>query len=162
MQPGRVLIAVLLCVGLSAPARAAPTRECWTSGEAEAKSVRALQTLLMVAALQCRARPDLGLVSGYNRLIRERGSDLARYSDTLRQRFVRVHGAGWQSLFDRYLTQLANHYAATAQAPGFCEQASAVATQALDLAQGGLARVAQDAPPADEPLPCAVEGATPR
>lgn len=162
MQPGRFLITAFVCLGLAVPARAAPHSDCWTHGEAEAQSVRALQTLLMVAALQCRARSELGLVAGYNRIVRQHGAALAYQSDALRQRFARVHGPGWQSRFDRYLTQLANQFAAVAQAPAFCDQAAGVAARALEAAPGSLPAVAREAGPAEDLDVCTAEAGVPR
>jgi len=162
MRPGRFLITAFVCLGLADPVRAAQPSDCWTRGEAEAQSVRALQTLLMVAALQCRARSELGLVAGYNRIMRQHGAALASQGDALRQRFARVHGPGWQVRFDRYLTQLANQFAAVAQVPAFCDQAAGVAARALEAPPGALPAVAREASAADDLDVCVAEGGLPR
>ena len=93
-----------------------------------ARSVRTLQSDMMVAALSCQAH---GL---YNAFVTDYRPALKRHGEALRRSFRRDHGAGAMSALDDYVTQLANdaaiRYAKTGSA--YCEQARSAMTALVE------------------------------
>jgi hypothetical protein len=128
----------LLLLSVSFALAASPARaqtECWPHRDADAEQVRALQTMLMVAALQCRGRPELGLLDAYNRFVRARGAEIATQNDVLKARFVRLHGPrDGQTAYDRFITRVANDFGRTAQGADFCQTASTAANRVVESA----------------------------
>ncbi len=119
-----------LATGAALTMAAAPAWAACTEGMGEdiaARSVRTLQSDMMVAALSCQAH-DL-----YNAFVTDYRPVLKQHGEALRRSFRRDHGAGAMSALDDYVTQLANdaaiRYAKTG--PAYCEQARSTMTALL-------------------------------
>jgi len=94
MAAGLALTAVL-----SGPAYALT---CPVPAEQNSLAVRALQAKLMVAALSCSSKSD------YNRFVRLYTPHLANHAGSLRSWFRKLHGKGYRSEINRFVTLLAN------------------------------------------------------
>lgn len=127
---------VVATVATASPALAAP--QCPSLAEANAERVRILQTELMVAALKCRARTDLGLFDKYNSFVRTFTPELVAHGKALTNYFQRSYGSIYRQKMDKYITSLANTVSiASDQDPQFCETTS----QRADIILAGAGSV---------------------
>jgi hypothetical protein len=94
----------------SAPATAG---DCWSTDAAAAATVRDLQSLLMVAALQCRGT-STDVLAPYNAFVNARRLEIQTINDRLKAHFSLAAGvagaAEAQARYDRFTTSLANAY----------------------------------------------------
>jgi hypothetical protein len=127
---------VIATVATASPAFAAP--QCPSIAEASAERVRVLQTELMVAALKCRGREDLGLFEKYNTFVRKFTPELVEHGKTLTGYFQRSYGNSYRQKMDKYITSLANTVSiASDKDPQFCE----VSSQRADAVLSGAGSV---------------------
>ncbi len=87
---------------------ASASASCITPEEREANKIRSLQTQMMVGALQCRGRRDLGQRSYYNQFVITHKTELSEAGKTLLGYFKRVHGDKFNFVMDKHVTNLAN------------------------------------------------------
>lgn len=126
--------AALLCA--AAPVAASAQDMCWTQDELAAARVRDLQSVLMVAALQCR-NSGHDVLAQYNSFVIAGRETITRQNDVLKARFVRLHGAReGQRQYDRFTTALANDHSADAR-NGFCGSMTVLAAEATQAARAG-------------------------
>ncbi|MFS0736240.1 SPOR domain-containing protein [Sphingomonas sp. 1P06PA] len=91
-----------------------------------------LRSALNVAALNCDAATAPGLVAGYNALLKDRRSILAKAYAAEQRRFSDPRA------LDLHMTRLYNYFAQPGGTRGFCPVASAVAEEARATAPGAL------------------------
>jgi hypothetical protein len=128
---------VIAAVTTAAPALAAP--QCPSLAEANAERVRILQTELMVAALKCRARTDLGLFEKYNTFVRTFTPELVEHGKALTSYFQRSYGSIYRQKMDTFITSLANTVSiASDKDPQFCD----ITSQRADAVLAGTGSVA--------------------
>lgn len=103
--------------------------------ERTAIRVRVLQSDMMVAALSCDLRPQ------YNDAVRRFQAELVLHGRHLRGYFTRAHGKRGQRELDRFVTALANQASSRSIAQGsrYCDSASNMMAQILELPPNGLA-----------------------
>ena len=95
-------------MALSGTAQAA----CWTPAEADAATVRDLQSRLMVAALRC-VRSEHDLLADYNRFVGSKKPLLKMGNKVLKSHFAKGKNRKQaQKAYDRYAVSLANRYGA--------------------------------------------------
>ncbi|GER08244.1 hypothetical protein GCM10007972_17660 [Iodidimonas muriae] len=95
--------------------------QCMDAKERAAHDMRLLQTQLMVGALQCRGRKDLGQRAYYNEFIRSHRDDLARHGNALVGYFERSYGQNYKVMLDKHVTSLANAVSSAVRTtPDFC------------------------------------------
>lgn len=141
---------VALVLATAAPVAAAP---CFTGPEAKASRVRQLQSELMVAALRCTGRPELGLTEGYNSFVRRFGPDLVDNARLLRGHFARNH-PGQPDRLDAFITKLANAASRRSlDGADFCAGMSPVFEEVLALERDGLVDYAARAVVPSQPTP---------
>lgn len=92
----------------------------------EAVRIRALQTEMMVAALNCNAKSD------YNRFVNRFKPELQDQADTLKSYFDRVYGASGEKEMNRFITRLANESAKRSAKRGsrYCDEVEEIADEA--------------------------------
>jgi len=101
MRHGRFIIAFLAAVLISRNA-AMPAEPCATASEQAALRSRAVQTDLMLAALNCDER------ARYNLFVQEFRQPLAVQSGRMRAYFQRAHGGAATEDMNAFVTRLAN------------------------------------------------------
>ena len=153
MTKTRTFIAAICGIAIAGPALA---DGCLRPEERSALDVRALQSYLMVSALQCRqAEP-------YNQFMRRFGGDLANANRTAAVHFTRTYGGQGRTRQDSFNTTLANEHSEDAIRSGsfFCTDATALFAQALATPSSDLAKFAveRNIPQSYTPGEC---GATP-
>ena len=153
---GRGGLVLAILAGQIAGASAGPGL-CLDAAGARAERVRIVQTELMVAALQCRGRADLGLTAKYNRLVRRHGPALIAQSKILEARFRSHFGADFRRQLNARVTDIANgaSLAALGRAD-FCAEAARVADSLLAVSgEQAVALLSQPmlAPPATDNCP---------
>lgn len=117
-------VAGLTVAALPAQASAA----CWQDHEVSAAKVRNLQSMLMVAALQCSG-PNFRTSEHYDNFVRQNRSTLVGHNDALKSYFMRAHGIrDGQRAYDAFTTALANSHSDYAMATGasFCHTADSL------------------------------------
>jgi hypothetical protein len=82
--------------------------QCFTEPEWKAAHVRALQTDLQVAALECANVPDHSYTTEYNAFIGRFAPRLRANADLLKQHFTRAFGRRADRELDIFVTSLAN------------------------------------------------------
>ena len=143
------LVAALVACGLGS-GQAHARSACWFPEERDAAQVRALQTMLMVGALHCRAHDGLA-AEAYNRFVTAQRERLQRHDETLGRRFRRVHGRGARVEQDRYVTDLANLYSRTFYSSPFCAEVAPLADEAATADEERLLTIARlQTPPPPE------------
>lgn|GEM_PF-5800952 len=121
---------VIAAVATASPAFA--VSQCPSLAEANAERVRIMQTELMVGALKCRSREDLGLFGKYNAFVRKFTPELVEHGKALTSYFQRSYGRNYQKKMDTYITSLANSVSmASDQDPAFCDSTAAMADAVL-------------------------------
>lgn len=129
------IVALCMTTSVSALAQSA----CPTAAEARAERTRILQTELMVAALKCRGRPELGLYEKYNAFVQKFTPQLVEHGKTLTAYFSRAYGPDYRSHMDKYITSLANTVSmASDRDPDFCDASFAQANAVLDESPGSI------------------------
>jgi hypothetical protein len=129
-------------LALVATAAAVPAQaHCWGEREVAAAQVREMQTLLMVAALRCRAA-HMDFSAQYDGFVIAQHDALARANLVIKQHFAGAGGT--QADYDRFTTSLANGFGGEATTEASCSEAAI-------LAQDGSAA----GPAALEPLAAA-------
>jgi len=126
------ILSGLLAVTLALGPVAAQAQPCMNPAEKAAFDVRALQTQLMVAALNCRdERHD----DKFNQFISRFQRDLTGYSTNLRSWFRRAHGGGSERELNSYITDLANMQSqySSRQGSAYCARVAPLFQQALAL-----------------------------
>lgn len=127
-------VTVALCVA-SAPARA---ESCWAKEEIAAAKVRELQTMLMVAALRCRAT-GIDILPSYNRFVSANRKTITAMNDRLKAHFGGNGPAEGQRRYDRFTTSLANAYGGGATGEDSCAEMADLADEGA--AASGSARL---------------------
>ncbi|HZF77540.1 MAG TPA: hypothetical protein VE033_17080 [Acetobacteraceae bacterium] len=103
----RTTVAVLCAIGVAAPALA-QTTPCVLPNERRAFEVRALQTQLQVAALQCRDEPGYArLEEEYRQFVRKFQSQFATEARDLIGYYRRTAGSSSTRVLDASITNLA-------------------------------------------------------
>lgn len=132
-QKIRTVVAAIAGVAIAGPALA---NACLRPEERGALDVRALQTYLMVSALNCQKGES------YNQFIRRFGNELSAANRTTNAYFTRAYGGQARTRFDSNNTNMANEHSEDAIRAGsfFCRDAEplfqgALATPGPQLAQ---------------------------
>ena len=97
---------------------------------------------LNVAALQCQFAPALGTVRNYNNMLKQHGAELQATYATLGGYFKRVSGKSWQTALDSFTTKTYNSFSTLQAQLIFCETASSIGTETLELGSGHLGEIA--------------------
>lgn len=120
---------------------------CYTASEHRAAIIRQMHSDFMVAALQCRNRPDLALTTEFNHYVRRFNADLVVNAEVLQGHFRRHHGGRYLAKFDDFVTGLANDGAIrSVREKGFCETQREALHQVLSASGNGLDEVAARTP----------------
>lgn len=123
----------LAATGAAVPAQA--QTHCWAPREVRAAQVRQMQTMLMVAALRCRAA-GIQMSEDYNGFVKTKLDALSAANLVIKQHFVQ--NGGTQDDYDRFTTSLANSF-------GDDETTSATCAEAATLAHDGAGAAAAEA-----------------
>lgn len=114
-----------------------------TPAETRAHQVWSLRAALNVAALQCQFSPFLRTVKNYNQILPHHSAELAAALKTINSHFVRHDGAkAARQTFDQYTTRTYNSFSTLEGQLGFCQKASDVGWEALDMKKGAYADLA--------------------
>ena len=97
---------------------------CWSEREVAAAQVREMQTMLMVAALRCRA-VNIDISADYNGFVATQRAALERANLVIKQHFAAV--GGQQADYDRFATSLANGFGDGQTNESSCAEAAALA-----------------------------------
>lgn len=96
------------CMAITSGAQAA----CWTPAEADAASVRELQSRMMVAALRC-SKSDHDVLHQYNRFVGSKKPLLKMGNNVLRSHFAKGRDRKQaMKAYDKFAVTLANKYGA--------------------------------------------------
>ncbi|WP_426956864.1 hypothetical protein [Muricoccus radiodurans] len=127
MSPIRLIAAGLAAVSIAAPAMA--QQACLSPSERVAFDVRALQSQMMVAMLQCGQEQQ----TAYGQFTTRYDAQLKEAFRGLQSHYRRVAGARGERAVDTYVTQLANVQSgdASRQGSNFCRNMAPVFAQAL-------------------------------
>lgn len=126
---------LLAATGAGVPAQAG----CWNTREASAAQVREMQTMLMVAALRCRAA-HIDISADYDGFIIAQRDAIATANLAIKQHFAAAGGA--QADYDRFATSLANGFGDDATTEASCAEAAALAHEGSAAAPAQLQQVA--------------------
>lgn len=124
---GRTALAVTtaaLCLA-SAPAHAS----CLAKEDVAAVKVREMQTMMMVAALRCRAS-GINILPSYNAFVSANRKTIAAMNDRLKLHFWASGPAEGQRRYDRFTTSLANAYGAGTTGEESCAEMADLAREA--------------------------------
>jgi hypothetical protein len=121
----------------SMPAQAAPS--CWADREVSAARVRQMQTMLMVAALRCRAG-GIDIVADYDGFVTAQHDQIVAANLVIKQHFAQAGGN--QVDYDRFATSLANGYGDAETNQGTCAEAAAMAHEGSAATAAALQQVA--------------------
>jgi hypothetical protein len=114
-----------------------------TPAETRAHQVWSLRAALNVAALQCQFSPFLRTVKNYNQMLPHHSAELASALKTINGHFVRHDGTKTaRQTFDQYTTRTYNSFSTLEGQLGFCQKASDVGWEALDVKKGTYADLA--------------------
>ena len=97
---------------------------CWTAREASAAQLREMQTMLMVAALRCRAA-RMDITADYDDFVASQRETLAHANIVIKQHFA--DDGGTQADYDRFATSLANDFGDDPTSEGSCAEAAMLA-----------------------------------
>lgn len=143
-------------LGLSGYANAAGM--CISDAAVKADKIRVLQSTLMVAALKCAHKPDLGLNTNYNEFVTRNRGPLGVHADALKAHFQARHGKGFEAHLNRYVTRVANVISlASFDDPRFCENVAALGRTAIKIDSAAVRKASFRMPIASKPLlgePC--------
>lgn len=129
--------AVTMMMSAAIPARAASP--CWGDREVSAARVREMQTVLMVAALRCRAA-GIDISADYNGFVTAQRGALAVANLVIKEHFAANGGS--QSDYDRFATSLANGHGDDETTDATCAEASALAHDGAAAVADGLLQLA--------------------
>lgn len=127
----------LVTTGAVAPAQAAP--HCWAARETVAAQVREMQTMLMVAALRCRAA-HIDISADYDGFVIAQRDALSAANLVIKRHFA--DEGGGQADYDRFATSLANGFGDDATTEASCAEAVALAHEGSAAAPAQLEQVA--------------------
>jgi hypothetical protein len=131
-------IAGVSMLAAGVPAAAAPS--CWGEREVSAAHVRQMQTMLMVAALRCRAA-GIDISTDYDGFVTAERDALGTENGVIKQHFAQAGGT--QSDYDRFATSLANGFGDDETSQASCADAAALAHEgAAALSAVALEKVA--------------------
>ncbi len=108
---------------------------CWAEREVAAAQVREMQTMLMVAALRCRAA-HIDISSDYNGFITTQKDALEHANLVIKQHFAAAGGE--QADYDHFATSLANGFGDDQTNESSCAEASALAHDATPAAPAAI------------------------
>jgi hypothetical protein len=127
------------CV-FAATAAAAPAQAgCWNAQESGAAQVREMQTMLMVAALRCRAA-HIDISADYDGFVIAQKDAISAANLVIKQHFAAAGGN--QADYDRFATSLANGFGDDATSEATCAEAAALAHDGSAAAPAQLQQVA--------------------
>ena len=126
---------VLAGVGTAVPAQAG----CWNARETGAAQVRDMQTMLMVAALRCRAA-HIDISADYDGFVIAQKDAITAANLVIKQHFAAAGGN--QADYDRFATSLANGFGDDATTEATCAEAAALAHEGSAAAPAQLQQVA--------------------
>jgi hypothetical protein len=126
---------------LAATAAAVPAQaQCWNVRETGAAQVREMQTMLMVAALRCRAA-HIDISADYDGFVIAQKEAISAANLVIKQHFAGAGGT--QADYDRFATSLANGFGDDATTEASCAEAAALAHEGSAAAPGQLRQVAE-------------------
>ena len=125
----------LAAIGAAVPAQA----HCWEDREVSAAQVRDMQTLLMVAALRCRAA-HIDISADYDGFVTAQRVAIDQANLVIKQHFAQSGGA--QADYDHFATSLANGFGDDETSEATCAEASALAHEASATAPAALGSMA--------------------
>lgn len=117
----------LAATGAAMPAQA----QCWGVHDMQAASVRQMQTMLMVAALRCKAA-GIDVSAEYNGFVTAQKETLAAEDMVIKRHFA--DAGGTQSDYDHFTTALANGYGDGQTSEATCAEAAALAHDGATVA----------------------------
>ena len=122
-----------------------PTLPGATDEEVRANLVWNMRSALNVAALQCQFEPTLLTVENYNVALANHKDELKKSFDTLVKYFTRTAKGvkPGQTAMDRYGTRTYSAFTTVGAQYGFCQTASAIATDAAYAPRGSFYKMAQ-------------------
>ncbi len=123
----------LAATGAAVPMQA--QAHCWTTREASAAQLREMQTMLMVAALRCRAA-RMDITADYDDFVASQREMLAHANIVIKQHFA-AEGAT-QADYDRFATSLANGFGDDQTTEGSCAEAAMLAHDASMVSPAAL------------------------
>jgi hypothetical protein len=126
---------VLATMGATVPAQAG----CWTARDASAAQVREMQTMLMVAALRCRAA-HIDISADYDGFVIAQKDAIAAANLIIKQHFAGQGGN--QADYDRFATSLANGFGDDSTTEATCAEAATLAHDGSAAAPAQLQQVA--------------------
>lgn len=126
---------VLAATGAAMPAQAG----CWNAQDSSAAQVREMQTMLMVAALRCRAA-HIDISADYDGFVIAQKDAISAANLVIKQHFAAQGGN--QADYDRFATSLANGFGDDATTEATCAEAAALAHEGTAAAPGQLQQVA--------------------
>jgi hypothetical protein len=126
---------------LAAMSTAVPVQAgCWTARDAGAAQVREMQTMLMVAALRCRAA-HIDISADYDGFVIAQKDAIAAANLVIKQHFAAQGGS--QADYDRFATSLANGFGDDATTEATCAEAALLAHDGSAAAPAQLTQVAE-------------------
>ena len=128
------------------PAQAAP--HCWAPRDVSAAQVRDMQTMLMVAALRCRAA-HIDISADYDGFVVAQKDAITAANLVIKQHFAAEGGN--QADYDRFATSLANGFGDDATTEATCAEAASLAHEGSAAAPAQLEQVAMKVFPAALP-----------
>ncbi len=143
-------------LGLSGYANAAGM--CLSDAAVKADKIRVLQSTLMVAALQCAHKPELGLDAKYNQFVTRNRGPLGVHAEVLKAHFQARYRADYVTQLNRYVTRVANVISlGSFDDPRFCENAAVLGSAALKSDRAAVRAASFPMPIASQPVlgePC--------
>ncbi len=127
----------LVAMGTAVPAQA--QAHCWTPREASAARLREMQTMLMVAALRCRAA-HIDITGDYDDFAASQRMPLAHANAVIKQHFA--DDGATQADYDRFATYLANTFGDEQTNEGSCAEAAMMAHDGSLVSPEALERMA--------------------
>jgi hypothetical protein len=131
--------AALAAMASAVPAQAQAQARCWADREVAAAQVRDMQTLLMVAALRCRAA-HIDISADYDGFVTAQKAAIDQADLVIKQHFAQAGGA--QADYDHFATSLANGFGDDETTEATCGEASALAHEASAIAPAALGSMA--------------------
>jgi hypothetical protein len=135
----RHFAAALALAGTAVALPAQAQAHCWADREVAAAQVRDMQTMLMVAALRCRAA-HIDISADYDGFVTTQKVAIDQANLAIKQHFAQAGGA--QSDYDHFATSLANVFGDDETSEATCAEASALAHEASSTAPTGLGALA--------------------
>jgi hypothetical protein len=123
----------------SGTVQAAPS--CWTAQDVRAAQVREMQTVLMVAALRCRAA-GIDISAAYDGFVGAQRGVLSAANLVIKEHFA-MHG-GAQADYDRFTTALANGHGDDETTQATCGEAVSLARDAAAASGETLQQIATE------------------